>query len=107
MTLNNLGSVDRGQNRMDEARQHYEEALQSYRQLARQDPDKYLPYMAGTLNNLGVLDRNQNRIEESRAHYQESLSLLRKLVQADSKYAGDVARVERSLQELDPEGHSR
>jgi hypothetical protein len=35
------------------------------------------------------------------------LSLLRKLVQADSKYAGDVARVERSLQELDPEGHSR
>ena len=107
MTLNNLGSVDRGENRMDEARQHYEEALQSYRQLARQDPDKYLPYMAGTLNNLGVLDRNQNRIEESRAHYQESLSLLRKLVQADSKYAGDVARVEASLQELDSEGHSR
>jgi protein O-mannosyl-transferase len=107
MTLNNLGNFDRGQNRMDEARQHYEQALQSYRQLAEQDPDKYLPYVAGALNNLGFLDRNQNRIEESRAHYQEALSLLRKLVQGDSKYAGDVARVDASLQELDREGHSQ
>jgi tetratricopeptide (TPR) repeat protein len=91
---------------MDEARRHYEEALESYRQLAQQDPDKYLPYMAGTLVTLGVLDGNQNRIEESRAHYQEALSLLRKLVQVDSKYAGDVGRVETSLQDLDRKAQS-
>jgi tetratricopeptide (TPR) repeat protein len=92
---------------MDEARQHYEEALKSYRQLAQQDPDKYLPYVAGTLNNLGFLDRNQNRIEESRAHYSEALSLFRKLAQGDNKYAGEVARVEASLQELDKKVHSQ
>jgi tetratricopeptide (TPR) repeat protein len=107
MTLTKLGSVDGRQNRMDEARQHYEEALKSYRQLAQQDPDKYLPYVAGTLNNLGFLDRNQNRIEESRAHYSEALSLFRKLAQGDNKYAGEVARVEASLQELDKKVHSQ
>jgi hypothetical protein len=56
---------------------------------------------------LGFLDRNQNRIEESRAHYSEALSLFRKLAQGDNKYAGEVARVEASLQELDKKVHSQ
>jgi tetratricopeptide (TPR) repeat protein len=85
---------------MDEARQQYEEALKIYRQLAQQNPGEYLPYVAGALNNLGVIDRNQKRIEESRAHYNEALNLYRKLLQRDSKYAGDIARVEAALQEL-------
>jgi tetratricopeptide (TPR) repeat protein len=100
-TLNNLGNLDRLQNRTEDARQHFEGALDLRRQLARQNPDKYLPDVAGTLNTLGFLDRNQNRIEESRAHYQEALNLFRKLAQGDSKYAGDVARVEASLEELE------
>ena len=55
---------------MDEARQHYEEGLNAYRQLAEHNPAVYLPDVAMTLNNLGRVDRLQNRIEESRAHYQ-------------------------------------
>lgn len=105
--LNNLAVSEKDENRFDDARQHYEEALQSYRQLAQQDPAKYLPYVAGTLNNLGSLDKSQNRIEESRAHYQEALSFFRKLAEGDSKYAGAVARVEASLQELDKKVHSQ
>ncbi len=100
LTLNNLGKLDGVQNRRDDARQRFEEALRIYRQLAQQDPDKYLPDVAGTLNNLGFLDRLQDRIEEARAHYNEALDLYRKLLQRDSKYAGDVARVEASLEEL-------
>jgi tetratricopeptide (TPR) repeat protein len=100
LTLNNLGKLDGVQNRTDDARQHFEEALKIYRQLAQQDSDKYLPDVAGTLNNLGFLDRLQDRIEEARAHYQEALTLYRKLLQRDGKYAGDVARVEASLEEL-------
>lgn len=43
----------------------------------------------------------QNRIEESRAHFEEELSLFRKLFQGGpGKYAGDVARVEVSPEEL-------
>jgi len=63
--------------------------------------------LAMTLNNLGKVDQLQNRIGESRAHYQEALSLLRKLVQVDSKYAGDVARVEASLEKLDEKAPSK
>jgi hypothetical protein len=58
--------------------------------------------VAGTLNNLGFLDKNQNRIEESRLNYSEALSIYRQLAQGDrARFAGDVARVEASLEELD------
>jgi tetratricopeptide (TPR) repeat protein len=56
-------------NRTDDARRHYQEALESYRQLAQRDPNTYLPYVAATLNNLALADESQNRIEESRAQF--------------------------------------
>ena len=100
-TLNDLGILDAIQSRGDDARHHYEEALQSYRELARRDPDTYLPYLAATLNNLALVEESQNRIEESRAHFQEDLNLFQKLFQDNPRrYAGDVARVEASLEEL-------
>jgi tetratricopeptide (TPR) repeat protein len=100
MTLTNFGLLDAVQRRMDEARQHYEEALKIERQLAEQNSAVYLPDLAMALSNLGRVDQLQNRIEESRAHYEEALGLLRKLSQGDKRYAGDVARVEASLEEL-------
>jgi tetratricopeptide (TPR) repeat protein len=100
VTLNDLGNLDRLQNRKDEARQHFEDALKSFRQLTEQNPDAYLSSVAATLTMLGMLDSNQNRIEEARAQYKEALSIFRKLVQGDSRYAGDVTRVEASLNEL-------
>jgi tetratricopeptide (TPR) repeat protein len=52
-TLNNLGILHLDQNRMEEARKAYDEALTIRRQLAKQNPEAYLPDLAGTLNNLG------------------------------------------------------
>ena len=107
-TLNDLGILDAIQNRTDDARRHYDEALRSYRQLAQRDRGTYLPYLAATLNNLALVDESQNRIEESRAYFQEDLSLFRNLFQDDpSKYAGDVARVEASLEELEEKAPSQ
>ncbi len=104
-TLNDLGILDAIQNRTDDARLHYEEASKSYRQLAQRDPETYLPYLAATLNNLALAEKSQNRIEESRAHFEEDLSLYRKLFHDNPrKYAGDVARVEASLEELAKKG---
>ena len=60
--------MDQSQNRMEEARQRYEEALKIRRQLAQQNSDTYLPYVAATLNDLGNLDSAQNRMEEARRH---------------------------------------
>jgi hypothetical protein len=72
-----------------------------------QNPDKYLPYVAGTLSSLGSLDRNLKRIEAARAHYAEALSIYKKLAKDDpAKYAADIARLEASLNERDKEANS-
>ena len=100
-TLNDIGILDAAQNRADDARRHYQEALQSYRQLARQDPGTYTRYAAATLNNLAFLDEQQGRIEPARTESQEALDLYRQLMQNDpDSYAGDVARLETSLEQL-------
>jgi tetratricopeptide (TPR) repeat protein len=107
-TLNDLGILDAVEGRTDDARQHYEEALQHYRRLAQQDQETYLPYVAATLNNLALADESQKRIEESRAHFTEDLAIYRELAQGDSaRYAGDVARVESSLEELEKRSPSQ
>src|ERR1019366_649154 len=80
-TLHNLGTLDFAQNRMAEARQYYDEALATFRQLAQQKPDTYLPYVAVTLINLGNLDKEQNRMADARQRYEEVLRILRQLAQ--------------------------
>jgi tetratricopeptide (TPR) repeat protein len=68
-------NLETGQNRMDEARQHFERALELRRQMAQQNPAVYLPDIATTLNNLGNLDRLENQPEEARRHYEEALKI--------------------------------
>jgi len=43
MTLNSLGILDQGRNRMRAARKEYEEALKIYEALERQDPEQFSP----------------------------------------------------------------
>ena len=81
MTLNNLGILNSEQNRKPEARKACEEALKIYRELAQNNPEVYLPYVASTINNLGVLNREQNRKEEARKAYEEALKTYRELAQ--------------------------
>ena len=81
MTLNNLGVLNREQNRMEEARMAFKKALKTYRELAQKNPEVYLPYVATTLNNLGVLNSDQNRNEEARMAYEEALKTYRELAQ--------------------------
>jgi len=78
--LENFGTV---QSRMDEARRHFERALQLRQQQTQQNPGAYLPDMARTLNNLGTLDRLQNRPEEARQHCERALEIYRQLVKQD------------------------
>jgi tetratricopeptide (TPR) repeat protein len=41
MTLNNLGNLHSSQDRMDDARQAYEEALNIYKRFAARDPKQF------------------------------------------------------------------
>jgi tetratricopeptide (TPR) repeat protein len=100
--LTYLGFLDALQHRMDGGRQHFEEALKIYRQLAQQDPDKYLKDLAGVLNNLGNLDGAQNRMDDARQHFEEALKNYRQLAQQDpDKYLKDLAGTQKSLGFLD------
>jgi hypothetical protein len=44
-TLNNLGILDRAQNRPEEARKEYEEALKIYEVFAEEDPEQFSPHV--------------------------------------------------------------
>jgi len=91
-TLNNLGILDNGQNRMDDARLAYEEALRIYRQLAQKNPETYLPDVASTLNNLGILQRDQHRMDDARLAFDGALKIRRELAQKNPEtYLPDVA----------------
>ncbi len=81
MTRHDLENFATEQERMDEARRHFERALELRQPRARQNPDAYLPDMARTLNNLGNLDRLQNRMDEARQHSERALEIYRQLAQ--------------------------
>ena len=65
MTLNNLGSLFRITNDFKQAQAHFEEALEIRRELAKQNPEAYKPYVATTLNNLGNLLRITNDFKQA------------------------------------------
>jgi tetratricopeptide (TPR) repeat protein len=67
----NLGILDRDENRMNEARQVYEETLKICGELAQKDSETNLAYLTPTLNNLGIFDSDKNRMEETLATYRE------------------------------------
>lgn len=67
--------------RLDEARRHFERALELRRVRVRQNPDAYLADFARTLNNLGNVDRLQNRIDDARLHCEAALQIYRKLAE--------------------------
>ena len=93
-TLNNLGNLDRMEGRTDAARADDEAAIAIYRQLAQQNPEVYLPYLAVTLSNLASVERRQNQLDEARKNYEQSLELNRQLAARNpDKYLANVAMV--------------
>jgi tetratricopeptide (TPR) repeat protein len=79
---------------MDDARQAYEEALKIFRELARKNPETYLPYVATTLNNLGVLHHGQNRMDDARQAYEEALSIYKRFASRDPElFQAEIAKL--------------
>jgi tetratricopeptide (TPR) repeat protein len=63
------------------ARASYLGALESYRELARVQPEIYRPHVAMTLNNLGNVQRALNDLETARGGLEEALEIVRDLAQ--------------------------
>ena len=68
-------------NDFEKARRHYEEVLQTLRELAQQNPETYLPKVAASLNNLGVLLRDTNDLKKAQDYQEEALQIRRELAQ--------------------------
>ena len=79
-----LGSVGGAQNQTEETRRELEESLKTFRELAKKEPETYLPRVAATLNDLGILDSNQNRIEKARKEFEEALKTYRELAHKEA-----------------------
>ncbi len=80
MTQKDLEKFDTAQQRIDEARRHFEAALGIYREVARLNPRAYLEHMATTLDNLGAVELQQNRLEEAVRHFEEALQIQHQMV---------------------------
>ncbi|PZV14524.1 MAG: hypothetical protein DCF20_12820 [Pseudanabaena sp.] len=78
--------------KLNQAEQLCQEALQIYRELAKQNPVIFLPYVAGTLNNLAVLHSNTNAMAIALSEYTEALEIRRELAkQNPATFLPDVA----------------
>ncbi|MEM9089255.1 MAG: tetratricopeptide repeat protein [Cyanobacteria bacterium P01_F01_bin.53] len=72
-------------NSFKRARALYDEALQSYRELAKETPKTYIPDVARTLNNLANLQSTQNDYEKAASNYDEALRIYQELAQENPR----------------------
>ncbi len=78
--MNNLAALIAGEGRRGEAEALYKEALTIRRELAKDSPQVYLPYVATTLNNLATLIADEaQRHGEAEKLYNKALTIRRKL----------------------------
>ncbi|MBR5352176.1 MAG: tetratricopeptide repeat protein, partial [Bacteroidales bacterium] len=100
-SLYNVGCELQDINNFSKAKDKYEKALTIRRQLAAQNPDAYLPYVAMTLNNLAVLHSDTNQLQEAEEEYNEALSIRRQLADKNpDAYLPDVAMILNNLANL-------
>ncbi len=81
MTQSDLWNLGTEQDRINQARRHFERALELRQPAIQQHEDAYLWDIARTLNNLGNLDRLQNHMDEARQHAGDALKIYRQLAQ--------------------------
>ena len=79
LTEQELASFPSEPARMEEARKHFERALELRQSHAERESSLW--DKAGTLNNLANLDRMENRLDEARAHDEAALEIYRHLAQ--------------------------
>ncbi|MDT7808867.1 MAG: hypothetical protein QOJ70_2680 [Acidobacteriota bacterium] len=77
---------------LNEAAEAYEEALELYRALAKQQPQAYTPHVAVTLNNLGNVQARLRMLDEADVTLEEALARSRALAEQQPEvYTPDVA----------------
>jgi len=100
-TSNNLAILYCETQRLQEAEGALHESLSTYRKLAQDNPEAYLPDIAMALNNLAILYRDQQRMQKAEEMYLESLAIYRKFARDNPEaHLADVARTLNNLANL-------
>lgn len=79
IVLNDLGNLQSNIGRLREASADYDAALKIFRELAENDPETNMLYVAGTLSNIGLLYSQHSEWDEADIRIREALQILRKL----------------------------
>lgn len=69
----------------DRAKPLYQEVLQIFQDLAKENPGIFLPNVAMTLNNLAILQADQNDFSGAEQNYQEALQIYRDLAKENPR----------------------
>ena len=92
MTLNNLGALYWDRKEFHEAEKVFKIALETYRNLAEENPETSMPYIAAILNNIGNLYWNTGKLSEAEKAYTEALEIRRELARENPEvYVPDMA----------------
>ena len=83
MTLNNLADFYNKMNKYKESEKECGEALELYRQLAKNNPDAYQGHVAIALDTLANAHRDTNMYEEAVLEFEEALQIFRSLIKTN------------------------
>ena len=97
-TQNDFGNLYSDLRRFEEAETAHQEALEIYKELAKQNPEMYKPNVATMQNILGILYSELERFDEAETAYQEALEIYKELAEKNPEvYKPDVARTQNDL----------
>jgi tetratricopeptide (TPR) repeat protein len=85
--------------RRQEALAPTEEAVKTYRELAKTNP-AFLGDLAASLNNLGLFQLALGQPEQARSAYAESIAIIRPLADTNPAFQQDLQRTLNNLEEL-------
>ena len=100
-SLFNIGNSLHEINHFTQAEPYYLKAYKKYRQLAKDNPDTYNPYLTNALENLAILHKNTNRHQEAETEYKDVLSIRQELaIKNPDTYRPKVAQTLNNLANL-------
>ena len=98
LLLHNLGGEFQNNNQYEQTESVYKEALEITRRLAKDNPERFEPYVASTQNNLGLMYVDLNAYEQAESTFKEALKIRKRLAKENpERFEPDVASTQNNL----------
>ncbi len=98
LLLHNLGGEFQNNNQYEQTESVYKEALEITRRLAKDNPERFEPYVASTQNNLGLMYVDLNAYEQAESTFKEALKIRKRLAKENpERFEPDVASTQNKL----------